>query len=152
MEHRVHFCRTLNRETSFPRKNIVYQLEMMTDLLGIPFVKLLEGLVSLSSLHNAYNSCIVTFSGWTVCTECDWWGTRELEDTWAAWGWRSLSIFHTGFHMMILPLFVFYKSCCLLSPMTGLPLKRCFTECLYYIPYDIFGCIQLKLLFMGYFW
>lgn len=143
------FLKLLTGNPLFPGKNIVHQLDMMNDLLGAPFVKLLEGSVSLTCLHNAYNNCIVTFLGWTAFTECDRWGTRKLEDTWGAWGWRSLFVFHIGFHMTILSIFVFYKSCCLLSSMNGLQLKRCFTKFFYYIPYDLFGCIQLKLLFRG---
>ncbi|CAF2374697.1 unnamed protein product [Brassica napus] len=33
------------------------------------------------------------------------------------------SFFHISFHMTILSIFVFYKSCCLLSSMNGLHLK-----------------------------
>lgn len=106
------FLKLLTGNPLFPGKNIVHQLDMMNDLLGTPFVKLLEG-----------------------------WGTRKLEDTWGAWGWRSLFVFHIGFHMTI-SIFVFYKSCCLLSSMNGLQLKR--REKQTYYSVSITGTTQQK--------
>ncbi|CAF2042456.1 unnamed protein product [Brassica rapa] len=39
------FLKLLTGNPLFPGKNIVHQLDMMNDLLGTPFVKLLEGSV-----------------------------------------------------------------------------------------------------------
>ena len=92
----------------------VYQLDLMTNMLGIPSAEAIER----SSVPFQFSQLHCYFFGWNACTQCDMLGTVKLEGTWAAWGRRSLFLSHISLYMLILLLFVYKKKCCLLNPRT----------------------------------